>query len=66
MKEGKDNSSPITMEPHDLSQDLLTRGCPVCDCLSRTIFNFFCSWLSPFASDEKTQEGFGITLIGGY
>jgi hypothetical protein len=62
MKEDKSNSSPITPRTNDLSQDLRTRGCPVCDHLGRTIFDFFCSWLSPFAKDERVQNDFAVEM----
>ena len=62
MKEKNENSLPVSLDSEKIGKDLQTRGCPVCDYQSRTIFDFFCSWLSPFASDEKTQEDFAAEM----
>jgi hypothetical protein len=62
MKEKKENTLPVSLDSEKIGKDLKTRGCPVCDHLSRTIFDFFCSWLSPFANDEKIQEDFAADL----
>lgn len=62
MKGKKENSLPVSLDAEKIGKDLQTRGCPVCDRLSRTIFDFFCSWLFPFGSDEKIQEDFAADL----
>jgi hypothetical protein len=62
MKEKKENSVPVRPDLEKIGKDLPTRGCPVCDHLSQTIFDFFCSWLSPFANEEKIQEDFAAEM----
>jgi len=62
MKEKNENSVPVSLDSEKIEKDLQTRGCPVCDYQGRTIFDFFCSWLSPFARDEKTQEDFAAEM----
>lgn len=55
--------SPLNNEEaQDLERELRTRGCPVCDYLSQTEFEYFCSWLSSFTDDKNMQEYFAETF----
>jgi len=39
-----------------LANDMKTRGCPVCDRIWRSVFDFFSQWCYALASDEKIQQ----------
>jgi hypothetical protein len=39
-----------------LANDMKTRGCPVCDRIWGSVFEFFSQWCYALASDEKIQE----------
>lgn len=49
--------APITGTP-DLSKDLKTRGCPVCNRLVDTLWDFFAHFQYRLDGNEKTQAGF--------
>jgi hypothetical protein len=42
----------------DFAKALETRGCPVCDHLIDTAWNFFADWQYAISTDEKSQERF--------
>ena len=42
----------------NLTKNLQTRGCPVCDHIEEQLFDFFTHYQFALASDEKTQQDF--------
>jgi len=54
---------PLTAPPApDISRDLGTRGCPVCDHLRRIAFDFLSRWQYALSSNEKVQAGFVVEI----
>jgi hypothetical protein len=49
-----------TIETDELLKVLETRGCPVCDYLAETAFNFFAKWQYDLSSNEQTQQVFAV------
>jgi predicted GTPase len=46
----------------DLTADLQTRACPVCEHLARFAFEFFSKWQYALFSDEQAQRNFAVEL----
>jgi predicted GTPase len=46
----------------DLLSDLETRGCPACEHLARTAFEFFAQWQYALVTDEHAQKAFAAEL----
>jgi len=54
---------PLTAPPvPDISRDLYTRGCPVCDRLRRIAFDFLSRWQYALSTNEKVQAEFAAGL----
>jgi predicted GTPase len=56
---------PAAVMPTDtpeLLNAMATRGCPVCNYLSDTAFNFFARWQYDLSSSEQTQRAFADEL----
>lgn len=51
-----------SVDPLDLGRDLQTRGCPVCDHLTKVAFSFFARWQRALYRDESTQHTYAAEL----
>jgi GTP-binding protein EngB required for normal cell division len=50
------------LAPPDVAHDLKTRSCPVCNYLTRVLFDFFSRFQYDLVRDESTQQDFAVTL----
>jgi hypothetical protein len=53
---------PVAIQEADLVQDLQTRGCPVCQCMSKAAVDFYAHWQYALSSDEDAQNAFAAEL----
>jgi len=56
------NSFRFPTGKRNLLADLKTRGCPACEHLARTAFEFFAHWQYALAIDEHAQKAFAAEL----
>ena len=49
---------PAAIQEADLVQDLQTRGCPVCQFMSKAAVDFYARWQYALSSDEAAQAAF--------
>ncbi len=47
---------------NDIVQDLRSRGCPVCNHLVQTTFDYFSQWINSFSNNKEVQEKFADEL----
>jgi len=47
---------------NEMVHDLRTRGCPVCNHLIQTTFDFFSHWINSFSNNKEVQEEFADEL----
>jgi hypothetical protein len=55
-------AGPKVDQQPDLLSDLQKSGCPVCNHLVKTAFEFFCKWQCRLSADEPTQRAFADQL----
>ncbi len=55
-------SPSVPTRESDLPTDLQTRGCPACEHLVRTVFEFFAQWQHAIVTDEHAQKAFAAEL----
>jgi len=55
-------AGPSATQPPDLASGIQEWGCPVCNHLVKTAFEFFCKWQGRLSADEPTQRAFADQL----